>query len=186
MCVWTKEFFLSGTELSLNSVKSVNSMNLIKHWSVNRAQFKHPVSHILVSYTTGGRFEPFCQWQIFLSLNSVKIFRKNTNVYYWKEFEMGKCYIHVQSGFSRKWFWQIKAILKEFSKLKFYRQGPFEVTDRSQKYISINSLYLYKQIVKFRFRNGQICQIWLNCLLQKNRIPQSTIQDEHGVKFCLL
>ena len=105
MCVRTKGFFLSGTELSLNKVKSVNSGNLIKHWSVNRAKFKHPVSHILVSYTRGGRFEPFCQWHVFLSLNSVKMFRKSTNVYYWKEFEMGKCYIHVQSGFSRKWFW---------------------------------------------------------------------------------
>ena len=32
---------------------------------------------ILVSYTRGDKFEPF-QWQIFLSLNSVKTFRKNS------------------------------------------------------------------------------------------------------------
>ena len=38
------EFFLNGTELSLNSVISVNSGNLINHWSMNRAQFKDPVS----------------------------------------------------------------------------------------------------------------------------------------------
>ena len=71
------EFFLNGAKLSLNSV---NSGNLIKHWSMNSAHFKdpmYPISHlscsycgsilvsykrggILVSYTRGGRFKPLC------------------------------------------------------------------------------------------------------------------------------
>ena len=59
------EFFLNGAELSVNSV---NSGNLINHFSMNWAQFKDPVSHlclcwccgsILVSHTRRGRFKPF-------------------------------------------------------------------------------------------------------------------------------
>ena len=67
------EFFLNGTELSLNSV---SSKNLINHWSMNWAQFKDPVSricraNILVSYTRGGRFE----------VSTWKTFRKNSDNY---------------------------------------------------------------------------------------------------------
>ena len=40
------EFFLNGTELSLNSVNSADSGNLINHWTMNWAQFKDPVSHM--------------------------------------------------------------------------------------------------------------------------------------------
>ena len=55
------EFFLNGAELSLNSV---NSGNLINHWTMNWAKYKDRLSHwhfgsILVSYTRGSRFKPF-------------------------------------------------------------------------------------------------------------------------------
>ena len=76
------EFFLNGAELSLNSV---NSGNLINYWSMNLAQFKDPVSHtwlaggsILVSYTTHTGSSPFND-KHFLSQNSVKTLRKNSN-----------------------------------------------------------------------------------------------------------
>ena len=36
----TMEFFLNEAELSLNSVNSANSGNLINHWSLNWADFK--------------------------------------------------------------------------------------------------------------------------------------------------
>ena len=58
----TSDFFLNGTELSLNS------RNLINHRSMNWAQFIDPVSHMCIaspvvassiSNTEGGRFEPF-------------------------------------------------------------------------------------------------------------------------------
>ena len=43
------EFFLNGEELSLNSVISANSGNLVNHWSMNWAQFKDPVSHMCLA-----------------------------------------------------------------------------------------------------------------------------------------
>ena len=63
--------FLNGAKLALNSV---NSVNLINHWSMNRVQFKDYVSHMclagtvvapgsLVSNTRGGKY--------FLSFNSL-------------------------------------------------------------------------------------------------------------------
>ena len=41
------EFFLNGTELSLNSTNSAKSGNLISHRSMNWAQFKDPVLLVL-------------------------------------------------------------------------------------------------------------------------------------------
>ena len=61
----TLKFFLNWAELLLNLVNSANSRNLINHWSMNWAQFKHPVSHmclagtVVASYKRGGRYEPF-------------------------------------------------------------------------------------------------------------------------------
>ena len=40
------EFFLDAAELSLNSVISVNSWNLINQWSMNWAKFQDPVSYM--------------------------------------------------------------------------------------------------------------------------------------------
>ena len=45
------EFFLNGAELSLNSVNSGNSGNLINHWSMNWAQFKDPIFHMCLAGT---------------------------------------------------------------------------------------------------------------------------------------
>ena len=45
------EFFLNEAELSLNSVNSVNSGNLINHPSMNWAQFKDPVFHMCLAGT---------------------------------------------------------------------------------------------------------------------------------------
>ena len=45
----TVEFFLNGTELSLNSVNSVNSGNLKNHLSMNWAGFEDPVSHMCLA-----------------------------------------------------------------------------------------------------------------------------------------
>ena len=76
----TMEVFLNGAELSLKSVISANSGNLINHWTMTCAQFKD--GSTLVSYTWGGKFKYF-EWQIFLSLNllnSVKTFRKNSKL----------------------------------------------------------------------------------------------------------
>ena len=46
LTVYSMEFFLNGAGHSLNSV---NSGNLINHWSMNWAQFKDPVSHMCLS-----------------------------------------------------------------------------------------------------------------------------------------
>ena len=46
------DFFLNGAEHPLNSVISVNSVNLINHQSMNWAQFKDPVSHMGIAGTT--------------------------------------------------------------------------------------------------------------------------------------
>ena len=67
----------------------MNSGNLINHWSLNRSQFKHPVSHMCLAgavvaswsltHELAGLNEPFCCNDIFLSqnsLNSVKTFRE--------------------------------------------------------------------------------------------------------------
>ena len=43
------EFFLNGTELSLNSVNSANSGNRINHRSMNWVQFKDLVSHMCLA-----------------------------------------------------------------------------------------------------------------------------------------
>ena len=43
------EFFLNGAELSLNSVNSANSGNLINHSSMNCADFKDLVSHVCLA-----------------------------------------------------------------------------------------------------------------------------------------
>ena len=71
---------------------SLNSVNQINHWSMNWAEFKDPVPHIccagavvacwsLTQEVAG--FESFCCNDNFLSLNSansLKTFRKNSNV----------------------------------------------------------------------------------------------------------
>ena len=44
-------FFLNGAKLSLNSVISANSRNLINNRSMNWAQFKEPVSHMCLAGT---------------------------------------------------------------------------------------------------------------------------------------
>ena len=48
-CTDSMEFFQNGAELSLNSVNSANSGNLINHWSMNWAQFKNPVYHMCLA-----------------------------------------------------------------------------------------------------------------------------------------
>ena len=74
-----------------NSLNSANSVNLINHWSMNWSQFKDPVSNMYLAGTVvaswslrqevaGWRVRAILlQWQIFLSLNSVKTFRENSN-----------------------------------------------------------------------------------------------------------
>ena len=86
------EFSLNGAELSLNALNSVNSENLINHWSINWDQFNCPLlavslwnsGRISVSHTGDGGFEYGNCFKImlFLSLNSaisVKTFRENSN-----------------------------------------------------------------------------------------------------------
>ena len=83
----TLEFFLNEAELSLNSVISANSGNLINHWSINWAQFKGSFSHMCLAGTEvafwsltqkveGSR--PFNDYYFLYlnSPNSAKIFRK--------------------------------------------------------------------------------------------------------------
>ena len=43
------EFFPSGAELSLNSVNSSNSGNLINRRNMNWGQFKDPISHMCLA-----------------------------------------------------------------------------------------------------------------------------------------
>ena len=73
-------------KLNENSVKSVNSWNLINHWSsIYRSSLSHVTywhcGSILVSNARDGKFEPFycddqyfCHW---ISLNSEKTFGEN-------------------------------------------------------------------------------------------------------------
>ena len=82
----------TGAELSLNSVISVNSSNLINHWSMTWFQFKEPVSDMCLAGSVVASWsltqemagsspfneKYFCQW--IRSLNSVKTFRKNSSL----------------------------------------------------------------------------------------------------------
>ena len=60
--LYTMKFFLNGSELSLNSVNSVNSKNLINQWSMNWDQFKDSLFFPClpgaeVSYSRDSRFK---------------------------------------------------------------------------------------------------------------------------------
>ena len=43
------EFLLHGAEISLNSVNSANSRNLVNHCSMSWVKFNDPVSHICLA-----------------------------------------------------------------------------------------------------------------------------------------
>ena len=75
-------------EFSLNSV---NSENLINHWSMNHGQFRDVVCHMCLAGTVVASWlltqevagsSPLLWWQLFVSLNSAnsgKTFRENSN-----------------------------------------------------------------------------------------------------------
>ena len=67
--------FSVGAELSLNSVNSVNSENLINHQSMNWAQFKDPVSHMCLAGTVGA------SWSLTQKMASSSPFTVMTNIF---------------------------------------------------------------------------------------------------------
>ena len=83
------QFFLDGADISLNSVNSADSGNLIISWNMNWVQFKDPVSQMCLAGTvvaswsltqevTGSSL--FTVMANILPLNSVKTFR-NKNAF---------------------------------------------------------------------------------------------------------
>ena len=62
--IFFMDFFLNGAELSLNSVISENSGNLINHWSMNWAQFKETVSHMCLARAVVASWSLHKRWQV--------------------------------------------------------------------------------------------------------------------------
>ena len=72
------EFFLNGAELSLNSG------NLINHWSMNWARFKDPVSHMCLSGTV------VAFWSLTQEVAGLSPFTTMTNIFVNKFAEFSK------------------------------------------------------------------------------------------------
>ena len=58
------EFFLNAVEISLNSVNSANSEQLIYHRSMNWAKFKDPVSHMCFAGVVVAFWLLHKKWQV--------------------------------------------------------------------------------------------------------------------------
>ena len=75
------EFFLNGAELSLNSVNSANSGNLINQWRKEWAEFKDAVPHMCLAGTAVA-FWSLTHWIQWKYLEKTPMFKyKNSNTW---------------------------------------------------------------------------------------------------------